>query len=157
MESKSQVIQAVTFSSPIVGGHDFTIEKGHVNSPSQKGHQEVPGQFLFSVFSRGTCDVSSFSFEQPRLRHISPSSVRRGRGGWASMMPRFIFVMGGVQGRDEMPTHFGDGSNNANVYGNLQLLMVMVEVSNMCFRLVSCCCERKNSGSSVPGNPTTRS
>ena len=33
-----QVIQAVPFSSPNVGGHVFTPWKGHVNSPSEKGH-----------------------------------------------------------------------------------------------------------------------
>ena len=33
-----QVIQSVTFSSPNVGGHLVAFPKGHVNSPSQKGH-----------------------------------------------------------------------------------------------------------------------
>ena len=37
-QSKYQVIQFVPFSSPIVGGH-LTPWKGHVNSPSQKGHE----------------------------------------------------------------------------------------------------------------------
>ncbi len=35
-----QVIQAVTCSSPIGGGHQQPFQKGHVNSPSQKGHQQ---------------------------------------------------------------------------------------------------------------------
>ena len=33
-----QVIQAVTFWSPIVGGHQQRPWKGHLTSPSQKGH-----------------------------------------------------------------------------------------------------------------------
>ena len=43
-EGIHQVIQAVTFLSPNVGLVTFTtFPKGHANSPSQKGHKELPG------------------------------------------------------------------------------------------------------------------
>ena len=42
-----QVIQAVTFVSPNVGGH-LTFEG--VTSPPQKGHKELPGCELFEHF-----------------------------------------------------------------------------------------------------------
>ena len=38
-KKKKQVIQAVPFSSPIVGGHEKPLERVHVFSPSQKGHE----------------------------------------------------------------------------------------------------------------------
>ena len=43
----NQVIQAVTFSSPNVGGH-LTFPKGHKKTPSQKVTiAELPGKELF--------------------------------------------------------------------------------------------------------------
>ena len=41
-----QVIPAVTFWSPPIGGHQLPSSSGHVNSPSQKGHKlaELPGK-----------------------------------------------------------------------------------------------------------------
>ena len=39
-KTRLQVIQAVTFSSPIVGlVTNNPLSSGHVNSPSQKGHE----------------------------------------------------------------------------------------------------------------------
>ena len=43
----NQVIQAVSFSSPNWRSR-FTIEKGHVNSPSQKGHQQNFQEIILS-------------------------------------------------------------------------------------------------------------
>ena len=43
----NQVIPAVTFLFPIVGGHQQPLSSGHVNSPSQKGQEnaELPGRY----------------------------------------------------------------------------------------------------------------
>ena len=45
----SQVIQAVTQLDPPVGDHDSNLQKGHVNSTSQKGHQQNCQEVIVSM------------------------------------------------------------------------------------------------------------
>ena len=59
-QSKYQVIQFVPFSSPIVGGHDFTPWKGHVNSPSQKGHELNHQKFgIMGIIKLSSCKIQT--------------------------------------------------------------------------------------------------
>ena len=62
------MIQAVTFFSPNVGGHDSPLSSGHVNSPSQKGHKlaELPGTV------GGNSNVVLFSPHTPLKFNSSP-------------------------------------------------------------------------------------
>ena len=113
MESKSQVIQAVTFHS-LFGGH-LTIEKGHVNSPSQKGHQQNCQEVFFFC---GTCDVSSFFFSA--ATQVTAHFAKFGQaicGGGLSMMLRFSSW---VSKESWNATHFGM-DQTMQIYGNLQL------------------------------------
>ena len=48
-DSNLSVIQAVTFSSPNVGGH-LTIEKGPFNHPKKGPPAELPGRWSLSFF-----------------------------------------------------------------------------------------------------------
>ena len=81
MESKSQVIQAVTFSS-LVGGH-LTIEKGHLTIP--KRSQRIARRFFFSV-----AHVMFLRFLSSNPGYGTFRQVRSGEcGGGLSMMLRF--------------------------------------------------------------------
>ena len=62
-----QVIQSVTFLSPIVGGH-LTFE-GVTFSPSQKGHKELPG--------RCCCEVLKHRLIWTDLDHVVTRAVTR--------------------------------------------------------------------------------
>ena len=50
-DSNLSVIQAVTFSSPNVGGH-LTIEKGHLTIP-KRSPAELPGRWSFHFLCVG--------------------------------------------------------------------------------------------------------
>ena len=60
----NQVIQAVTFSSPIVGGH-LTICKGHLTIP-KRSPAELLGIFFIQFLYTSSCGLVSSSNSEAR-------------------------------------------------------------------------------------------
>ena len=95
----NQVIQAVTFSSPNVGGHVYNLWRGHVNSPSPKGHKlaELPDLVFFVSFPRWYLSwwwenvVLLFFFQALLVRCFVANRATWG-AGWAEQLNAHEFI-----------------------------------------------------------------